>query len=397
MASEELSAIVDRGWTVLPFARRVVSALTDGQFASALMEDLGRQLYPLASEFDRCGQPVPARLVLGLSEVFNELAQQNQSPSDQIVNLLNTAINQWGDLLVELDAVGQITVAEPIDTMIQLEATTARQRMVRAVATDSGRDTRESRTDSWSELRRCGDALFTTSESLLDRVQRDDISPYAAPVSRIHFLAGVLCEQLIEFTSGLRFDGVLADELTVTSGLKMPNLNECRPVSNEGGISDAAFLGEESIQFPLPRIAPEVNAVDTASSPVNRRPKVLVIDASPFFRMLFGTAIDSAGYATLALASLDEAEAQLNDSQASDIVIWGGIESSTLTDCLTEWTLRRDDSRRPMLIGLINGMEQSSGVPPEFDRVVLRTQLPELLSVIRDRLGDRTRAVKQTA
>ena len=66
-------------------------------------------------------------------------------------------------------------------------------------------------------------------------------------------------------------------------------------------------------------------------------------------------------------------------------------------DCLTEWLLRRDDSRKPMLIGLVNGSEQSGETPPEFDHLVPRAQLTELLSIVRGKLGDATQAIKRSA
>ena len=403
MASEELATIVDQGWAMLPLARQVVSTWNEAPDAVASARDLGGRLFPLATGFESCGQPIPARLVQGLAAAFTELGQQNLTPSDQVLDLLRTAISQLGDLLVELDATGEITIPEPIDTMIRLEAAVAPLRMVQQTMTLFERELPRGESHPLSDLHRCGDALFAASASLLNRVQRDDASPYSAPVSRIHHLASTLRERLIEITPS---------QVTTNGRDVEPTAEKCLIESEPVTLADNTFndadLAAEQIDEQTPimpaEFATECDVTDSHpanSQPawlsISRPPRVLVIDESPFFRMLLGTAIESSGHATLTLASLDEAEASLNESQASDIVIWGGVESSALTDCLTEWTLRRDDSRRPMLIGLVNGIKYSGEMPPEFDRIVLRAQLPELLSIIREKLGDGTPALKQTA
>ena len=240
--------------------------------------------------------------------------------------------------------------------------------------------------NSLSELHRCGDALFAASESLLERVQRDDSSPYAAPVSRIHHLATTLRERLIE----------IVPSTVPTIGLVAGLIAEPNRIE-----SDSVAIGEDTINTSDPLEVPvHIVLAEFANpevSPTHRPPRVLVIDESPFIRMLLSSAIETAGHATLSLASLEEAETQLNDSQASDIVIWGGSDSPTLTDCLTEWILRRDDSRRPMLIGLVDGTQRPDEVSAEFDHVVCRAHLQELLNVIRDKLGDQAPTMKKTA
>ncbi len=399
MTSEKLAVIVDRGWAVLPLARQVLSTLKDTPLVSAPAGDLGRRLFPLATGFERCGQPIPARLVRGLAEAFTELSLQSLALTGPLFDLLQTAINDLGNLLVELDATGQITIPEPVDTMALLAATVAGQRVSQPVAVLTGRASSVARPDLdlWSDLNRCRDALCSASESLLNRVQRDDCSPYSAPVSRIHHLASTLRERLIEITPSVTAATVLEAEPTVE---KHPTESESVKVADNIIDEDDlnAELIEERAPITLAEIASECEVTDSQPARLpNRPPRVLVIDESPFCRMLLGTAIESAGHATLTLASLDEAEAPLNESQASDIVIWGGVHSSALTDCLTEWILRRDDSRRPLLIGLVNGVEPPGETAPEFNHVVLRAHLPELLSILRDRLGDATHAMKKSA
>ena len=184
MASEDLATIVDRAWALLPFARQAVSAGSEATCAVSSAGDLGRRFFPLATGFESCGQPIPARLVQGLAAAFTELGHQRLTPSDQVLDLLRTATSQLGDLLVELDATGEITIPEPIDTIILLEEAVARQRLVQQATTTSQRELSRAESNPWSDLQRCGDALFAASESLLNRVQLDDASPYSAPVSR---------------------------------------------------------------------------------------------------------------------------------------------------------------------------------------------------------------------
>lgn len=379
---------------MLPLARQVLSTLSNAPCAVASAGDLGRRFFPLATGFESCGQPIPARLVQGLAEALTELGQQNLAPSGQVLDLLRTAINQLGDLLVELDATGEITIPEPLDTMIRLEAVVARRRTVQQATTVSEREAPRVGANPVSDLHRCGDALFAASESLLNRVQRDDASPYSAPVSRIHHLASTLRERLIDLTPNVPTANVLAVVPTVEK-----NLIESDPATISDSVIDGSGLLAERTHVALAEVATECDVTDSQPAwlPTSRAPRVLVIDESPFFRMLLGTAIESSGHATLTLTSVDVAEAPLNESQASDIVIWGGVDSSTQTDCLTEWILRRDDSRRPMLIGLVNGTQSSRDVPAEFDHLVPRAHLTELLGIVRGKLGDAIHVIKKTA
>ncbi len=394
MASEELATMVDRGWAALPLARQVLSTLKDDPTVSASAGDLGRRLFRLAAGFKSYGEPIPGRLVLGLAEAFTELSLQKLTHSEQTFDLLQTAVSELGDLLVELDATGQITILEPIDTMTLLEAMVAHQRTSPPATIHSERASPDVRPDPLTDLHRCGDALFLASESLLNRVQCDDASPYSAPVSRIHHLASTLRERLGEITPRMQVANLPAVEPTVAQ-----NSDQHEQVNSEDHIIGGSGLFEEQACVVLAEVAigSDVFHSEPDRLPASRPPRVLVIDESPFFRMLLGTAIESAGHAAITRENLDEAETLLNDSQASDIVIWGGVGSSTLTDCLTDWILRRDDSRRPLLIGLVNGTQNSDDVPPEFDHLVPRAQLTELLDIVRGKLGDATQAMKKTA
>jgi CheY-like chemotaxis protein len=309
------------------------------------------------------------------------------------------------------------TIVQPIATMIQMEAAVASQRIVQQQTNLTERPTPRNGLKPLSELHRCGDALVAASESLLNRVQRDDASPYSAPVSRIHYLASTLRERLIELSPNMSVASDVAVECRTTL---VNSLHAGRATASESSEKQCEWstmprqhcFSEDSeavacrtaTHVALTEVAAECDITESrversqpACSSTIRPPRVLVIDDSPFFRMLLETAVESAGHATLTLPSLDEAEAALNESQASDIVIWGGTDSSALTDCLTEWLLRRDDLRRPLLIGLAHGMEQSGEMAPEFDHVVLRTRLPDLLSIIRNKLGDATHAIKNSA
>lgn len=237
-----------------------------------------------------------------------------------------------------------------------------------------------------SELHRCGNALVSASQSLLDRVCCDDASPYAAPVSRIHHLATTLCNQLIEIAPDTSHTSTFSAEL-----IKKPTWGE----------GDRCVMGNETInnasrvEIPLPIVMADID--DIEASQTHRPARVLVIDESPFIRMLLNSAIESAGYPTLTIAGLDDAGDQLNDSQASDIVIWGGVASAAQTDCLTEWMLRREDSKRPMLIGLVDGTQKQRDMSAEFDHIICRSHLQELMEIIRNRCGHGDGLTKKTA
>ena len=403
MASEVLEAIIDRSWTMLPMARQVVSALKHDPSASVSAGDLGRRLFPLAAGFKSCGQPILGRIVLGLAGACTELSLQNLTRSDQTFDLLQTALNEFGDLLVELDATGQITILEPTETISLLEAMVSHVRTAAPETILSEPASPDVQPDPLTELHRCGDALVWASESLLNRVQRDEASPYSTPVSRIHHLASTLRERLAEITPSLPAANTRAFEPTANvlgdDGHLVPRESqvieclttvECATASESAEKQCCARVDLEEHCF-------SADSEAVARGSIRRSPRVLVIDESPFFRMLLGTAVESSGQTALVLPSLNEAEASLNECQASDIVIWGGVGSSTETECLTDWIVRRDGSRRPMLIGLVNGTQNLGDVRPEFDHLVPRTHLTELLGIIRGKLGDATHAIKKIA
>jgi len=391
MASSELSTILDRGWEALPVIRQALSVITTNQFDSDFAADLGNRLLRLATDFERSGHPLPARQTLSLSEAFSELGWQSPVPTSELAEALRTVVSQWEDLLVELDAVGRIAGILPIDSTMSLDSMTARRRLSRCAAESTSKILSDVTPESLSALQHCGDSLLDASSSLLARVRRDDASPYAAPVSRIHHLAGALWERLRDFTSSFHSAHGSSSELTATS-----EENESEPMATEPQTAQFHVYAEATTSESDECDHDEIG-IDPAAKSICRPPKVLVIDESPFFRMLLKSAIESVRHAASTLSSLDEAEALLNESEASDIVIWGGIESLAQTDCLTEWRQRRDQSRRPTLIGLTNCNNDSGESPAEFDHIVQRSQVVELLKIVRDKFGDESQAIKRIA
>ncbi len=431
MSHESLATWVDRGWESLTLARFLVSELAYEASSPAQAATLGERLTELSAGLNHCDQPAAARLVSGLAEAFTELGRSNLIPSDAMLDLFQTAIQEFGDLLVELDATGQATNSEPSLAMIRLQAeATHRQRLHTtdiAVAVTAPCDAESNTFVNEAAMRdvlHCGERIYQASESLLRRLQSDDATPYMAPVSRIHYLAESLRSQLFQIFGLPLSENVASDfldqrldhsadkqELLETSETDEANITELFPLTN-----DPYSMSSSSSMSPSRKSCSTISGERPTASGLhqsiipflNRNPQVIVVDESPFFRLLLSSAIESAGYVARVVERLPDnrapcGELLVHEITSADIVIWSGTDSPERSTQLLQWTQTRDTDSMPTLIRLVEGplkaesQRVESPSPIETQPTLLRRQIPELLSLIADKLGHPSQGVKQSA
>ena len=416
MSNDNLATWVDRGWEALTLARFLVSELTFDTSCPARAVTLGQRLTELATGFDHCNQPSAVRLVSGLAEAFTEFGRSNLVPSESVLDVIEGAIQEFGDMLVELDATGQATSSEPSRATVRLEAEAARQRSLRQ---EVGATTTPLRADNplsaiefpvtittMRDALQSGERIFLASESLWKRLQSDNSSPYMTSVSRIHHLAETLRGQLLQIVDPTHAEQTEVDQHAAVQ----PAFDEAlergdhldTPIEAESDITELFPLTLD--RFPSASSAAQSSVRPTRndnSAPalpfLQRQPQVVIVDESPFFRMLLCSAIEAAGHQSRVLDRIEIDDAFWNETSdasftateftAEDIVVWSGANSPERTARLVDWAQARDFDSTPTLIRLLDGPHPSEPPSPAFHRTLLRNQIPELLSAIDDKLG----------
>ena len=463
MSNDNLATCVDRGWEALTLARFLVSELSFDASCPAQAFTFGQRLTELATGFDHCNQPPAVRLVSGLAGAFTELGRSHLVLSKAVLDVIQAVIQEFGDMLVELDATGQLANSEPGRATVRWEAEAARQKTSRRNEEDSlttplrhGNPLSAidslANASSMHDIMQSGDRIFLASESLLKRLHSDDVSPYMAPVSRIHHLAETLRGQLLQLSgqtpNGTDFTSVTRSVSEGNKGQRLmssPSLTlrvskvsaigqmpagrtQREPFATEDQTEDLAVERCDHLDtpvnaeaditelFPLtldrfpsassatqPSVRPTRGGMNAPEIPfLQRLPQVIVVDESPFFRMLLSSAIEAAGHQSRSIDSrgIDEAlssEASGTDFTATeftagDIVVWSGANSPEHTTRLLDWAQARDADSTPTLIRLLDGPHESESPSPAFHRTLLRNQIPELLRAIDDQLGPHCRS-----
>ena len=416
MSNDNLATWVDHGWEALTLARFLVSELAFDTSCPARATSLGERLTELAGGFDRSNQTSAVRLVSGLAEAFTEFGRSDLVPSESVLDVIEGAIQEFGDMLVELDATGQAASSEPSRATVRLEAEAARQRSLRQ---EVGATTTPLRADNplsaiefpvtittMRDALQSGERIFLASESLWKRLQSDNSSPYMTSVSGIHHLAETLRGQLLQIVDPTHAEQTEVDQHAAVQ----PAFDEAlergdhldTPIKAESDITELFPLTLD--RFPSASSASQSSVRPTRNDSIapaipflQRQPQVVVVDESPFFRMLLRSAIEAAGHQSRVLDRIEIDDAFWNETSdasftateftAEDIVVWSGANSPERTARLVDWAQARDSDSTPTLIRLLDGPHPSEPPSPAFHRTLLRNQIPELLSAIEDKLG----------
>ena len=255
--------------------------------------------------------------------------------------------------------------------------------------------------------------LVDASESLLKRIQQDQLSAYASPASRIHVLAFLIRKQLFPSAQS-RFRIAASPRV---SGPPSPAFPESQCLSadcTDGELArftpevaekkqieitpNSHWRSDVDSEFHL-RIQPQKSLDFHVTEPAMRSKRVLIVDQSPFFRMLLSLVIDAAGYESQAASNLGELMCDSGKNGHYAVVLWGGLHVMDEMAPLLEWIQTRNDlnSEETKIIGLVDRLEGQAIGPGDPIHLVSRTDLTGLVTQIARHLGPASKLVRQVA
>lgn len=374
MSRDDLNSVLELGWQLSRETWQLLAPNEDGEFTTIGAEAIGRALDQLAYDLDRIGFGKPARLAYSIAFVLNSLANQAITFDGELAEKTSQLVSVLAEMLLELEAKQEISIEEPTEIVEELKATWGlefeREEPVEIAAEPEFAPVEVAEpTVSDSDLTSNSEELVSASGSLLDRVLREGDFPHTASLGRIHHLAMLVRDQiLMESRPHLEIDTLgYAEELH-----SMPTVRlEESPVQ---------FVIQDTVEEELPAIEPAmVFEADRV------RPSVLILDRSPFFRMLLTSAVESAGYEAYATEDVAEAVA----SQSWNMIICG---LDNLSDTVRE-TL--DSCVAASNAGLIVLDQEESDSAESIS--VRRADIAGLLSVLESQLGSFRGSVRRSA
>lgn len=346
------------------------------------LKKTGRDLDQLAYDLRRLGQEKPARLAYSVAFVINGLAADTIQFNDNLADKTSQIVAILAEMLLELESTSELTTAEPTELVEHLKAqwglviyaeSHTANRLPKPHFHAAHDSTMSPAENILQGVRAISDEMLRATELLIDRIQQMPDFPFAPALSRVHHLATSLRQQV----------GGERDASAPKAGDSHPT-----DISVEVASTEAVTLVDhtdprDAVDEPICRIEP-------ADQATRRRlyydltPSVLVIDGSPFFRMLLTSAIEACRYSLHAVASLEEAVTACGEIPWS-LVVWGGPENQQDTERLRNW-LNSTASPEAMIISLtVDGTGTCDSIQNCFP--VRRTDLLGMLSLITKTLG----------
>lgn len=323
MSSDDLLAILELGWQSSGEAWQLLAPNDDGEFTTAGASQTGRAMDHLAFDLRRIGYVKPARLAYSAAFVLNGLASGTIAFEPEIAEKTSQIVTALAEMLLELEAGKEITVPEPVEIVEELKSNwglefDAEPAELTPIATQAP-ESEVITADPDDELAVISQELVQVSGSLLERVIRESVFPHTAALGRIHHLATLVRDHVITEPQTDRAAEIAGYSEELLSELPIPITT--RP---QDGL---AFKLGENVEQPQ---------IEEVAKPTVR-PGVLILDRSPFIRMLLTTAIESAGY--VAMAPIDCREVLESEQLRPWNVVICGIDD--LSDASREALSRR--------------------------------------------------------
>lgn len=322
MSSEDLNSILELGWQSSREAWQLLAPNDDGEFTAQGASQTGRDMDQLAYDLRRIGHVKPARLAYSAAFVLNSMADGTIAFEPDIAEKTSQIVTVLAEMLLELEAAKEITTQEPVEIVEELQENWGlrfvnEETPSTPIASEEEPLEQEEPSHAVpsppdeSELIAVSEDLVEASGSLLERVIREGAFPHTAALGRIHHLATRVRDHVITESSNYRSAMVAGFSEELRPDIARPTLSV---PSQEAADEDVSVPVAETT---IPGQFEEVIS-DFA-------PGVLIVDRSPFIRMLLTTAIEAAGYVAMAVTNFEEtAEAGL--SRPWNIVICGSSE-----------------------------------------------------------------------
>ena len=389
-----LHSVLHHGWQS---ARQVWRLFAPGQEATFQPESIGsmgRDLDQLAYDLNRLGHSKPARLAYSVAFILNSLSAQSIQFDRELAEKTSQIVAILAEMLLELESTSQITAPEPVDLVKSIEARWGLTLYIEEPATvgPPRPHFRVQAADVAPEPHQLGliamsEELVWASESLLNRVMQEGEFPHTAALGRIHHLGTTLRDRVVSLLQqdGTRTVAHVAPAISLTqmpvdSSLQIPILPTETPAEIDPleEPTDADWGGSLS--------ASEQNAL----RPALNQPTVLIIDQSPFIRMVLSSAIENSGYATSTASSLAEAQASPVEW---NLVVCGASElaGASAVQQLDERAKSNDAAVIILSDDLEGQRELIAG-----SHLIRRTDISSLLRLVSESLGPAP-AVRQSA
>lgn len=384
---DDLLSVLDLGWESSRKAWRLLSV--DDPFNPEAIGTTGRDLDRLAYDLRRLGLGKPARMAYSIAFVLNGLTAGTIAYDRDLAEKTSQIISIFAEMLLELEATSQITAEEPAEIVEALKVRWGLSLYAEEPAESKmpaphfrPHHVASPAVQSHAELIGISDDLVCASESLLRRVMHDEGFAYTTALSRIHHLGTAIRDRLKQSADRTprRLFAIAAPIMDRESAEQAETVLE--PVATDS-----------SIELPeLPERTSDGDASNELSK--DRDSRILIINESPFFRMLLTSAISGAGYKLRTLPTLMDAQESCDDELFDVIICDESILSRQLD---SEWAwLRSHMTKSDNLIALGNG----SDVIPHDDgcQRVSRKEISSLLALLKLILGPgATRALSGAA
>lgn len=322
MSSEDLNSILELGWQSSREAWQLLAPNDDGEFTALGASQTGRAMDQLAYDLRRIGHVKPARLAYSAAFVLNSMADGTIGFEPDIAEKTSQVVTALAEMLLELEAAKEITTQEPVEIVEELQENWGLRFVTQETPStpiispeepyeqDEAPQTVSSAADE-SELIAVSEDLVEASGSLLERVIREGAFPHTAALGRIHHLATRVRDHVITESSNYR-SALIAG---YSEGLRPDVTRRMLSIPIEEAPSEDVPLAvvETMIHSEFAEVIPGF------------APGVLIVDRSPFIRMLLTTAIEAAGYVAMAAANLEET-AEAGQSRPWNIVICGSSD-----------------------------------------------------------------------
>ncbi len=406
---DDLFSVLKLGWDSSRRAWRLLAPGQETTFTPESVGSTGRDLDQLAYDLRRLGHGKPARMAFSIAFILNGLAARSIEFDRDLADKASQIIGILAEMLLELESSTHVSTNEPVEIVEELRT---RVGLV-AYADDEinsqpprphfGRsDTPKSPDDDDHKVAfAISEQLVDASESLLNRVIKEGKFPYVSTLSRIHHLGTTLRDQLAPQTLQLP-DGerntanVMVPQSNfagqVITAIVPPEENEV--TSRNVIYSTQAPSAWESVIDETEGDLPLFSDSTDRKEPGNRLPLVLIIDDSPFFRMLLTSAIESDGYIPQVVANIDEARATADRGHWNLLICGSALIEQQ--DQQGEWLRRQIGEVGCPVITLANIIADEPTCREQFHQV-RRTDLSSLLTLIRNILGPAGDQVRMSA
>ena len=375
MSSDELLSILELGWQSSREAWQLLAPNDDSEFTTIGASQTGRSMGQLADDLRRIGYATPARLAFSAAFVLNSLASGTITFEPGIAEKTSQIVTVLAEMLLELEAAKEITIQEPVEVIEELKSKwglefDAEQPELTPVELQAPE--MEVITSTQDDgLAAVSEELVQASGSLLERVIHEGVFPHTAALGRIHHLATLVRDHVITEPQTFRAVEISGYSEELLPKLAIPSMSIPQ---GDRPLQLVESLDQPQIEVEMP----------------GQGPGVLILDRSPFIRMLLTTMIESAGY--VAMASGDGLEALESEHLRPWNVVICGIDD--LSDSSRELVSSRVASWGASVVTFDEG--ESEAIAFEQHQLK-RSDLEGLLSLIKAKLGPINRPMLMSA